>query len=355
MSKRSCYIHLGTQKTGTTSLQKQLRLNRRLLKTNGYVILAGATDFQEFNRLRHRIRIKNPLSTEEDQLSKLAVKDFNKLPDRSTKETADVTAQRAYQDGLDKNFILSNESFFDFSLSRFKDHLDFVNLLIEPIIDTHAIHIIIYFREQVSFLSSLKKNFPYNVLPLKKYIAAIRPFTKLPPEKEMIIDWEKHYEVLKTSVPTADIRLRSYERIKMEGGLVKDFHSYTGIDTFKLKKFSFDHNKGINPTGLRVLEKCGDLDYRSIGTIKNYLVNTQDRDFARESLVTTKEIDSIQGFYKDKNCRLFGFSETEYDQFLKISGGDDDQNHATKKAADKFLIEELLDHINGQKLIGGQP
>ena len=111
----------------------------------------------------------------------------------------------------------------------------------------------------------------------------------------MIIDWEKHYEVLKTSVPTADIRLRSYERIKMEGGLVKDFHSYTGIDTFKLKKFSFDHNKGINSTGLRVLEKYGDLDYRSIGTIKNYLVNTQDRDFARESLFTTKEIDSIQG------------------------------------------------------------
>ncbi|HHY1340405.1 TPA: hypothetical protein ACV09T_001846, partial [Campylobacter jejuni] len=52
------YIHIGTPKTGTTSIQKFLTLNREILKQNGYYY-PNAFDEKEYWYLEKMIKVIN--------------------------------------------------------------------------------------------------------------------------------------------------------------------------------------------------------------------------------------------------------------------------------------------------------
>jgi len=141
---RKLFIHIGTEKTGTTTLQKFLLLNRELLKENNFYIPEVYYD-----GLNHRYITSFCQKKIDDFLLKLNI--FN---EKQKKLFVEKTKKLFYEEfsklSNDVNVIISSEHFH----SRYKtvEEIKCIKNLFKDLFD--EINIVVYLRNQVDMLQS---------------------------------------------------------------------------------------------------------------------------------------------------------------------------------------------------------
>jgi len=316
--------------------------NSSLLQKNGYAVLASKDDLADYRKWKFDLVCKQPLP-HEVHIEKLE-KPFLRLPERSLEEAAECTLARIPGEHGGGNLVVSNEGFFDCNLGRLRNSLLYLSAMLAPLASTHDVQLVVYFREQARFVLSYKKNFPQNILPWEEYREAFAPFSHRPEDEQLTLDWNRQVEVIREVFPDADLTIRSYDRVQKEGGICNDFLECIGLSSIAPAVHESSVNPGLNPLGLRVLERCSSLSYSEIGRMKKVLgkqyglnSGTSDR-----CLFWRREIEQMQTHFHDANCRLHGFGDEQYDRYLRFPVGSIKDPPVSASEADAFLVERVL-------------
>ncbi len=136
MSKKRLYIHIGTQKTGSTTIQRFLSENMRMLRKQGVL-------YPEF--IRPSGRNHNRLISERSSTShKLVKKIFDDKEIVSLKEKFDSEVKAS---GAERIILSSEDLFLPLEQQQWK--------LLKSLCQGYEVFIIVYFRRQDEFLISL--------------------------------------------------------------------------------------------------------------------------------------------------------------------------------------------------------
>ena len=216
---RQCFIHIGTHKTGTVSLQHTLSTHREQLAELGF-LFPRAGQPPAAPRGQHNIaweisgdrRFRNRHGTIEDLLAEI--------------------------DAAQRNVILSSEDFVS-SVQQTAKISSFVNLLRGRGME---ITFIVYFRNQIDYAKSLYLtllHFGFDV-PFSKYIEEALVHSQFRwRDWAFPFDYEDFLGRLQ-GIGGAKIIVRSYDAVAT-GTLVGDFLSIVGTDTFAV-----DENVRLN-------------------------------------------------------------------------------------------------------------
>ncbi|MBN1638300.1 MAG: hypothetical protein JW866_05000 [Ignavibacteriales bacterium] len=210
---KKLYIHIGTYKTGTTTIQQGLALNERELMNHGYVYASTArTSGDNFNHhnlvhfLHNNKLFKETKGTWEELIFEIKNKEY-------------------------ENFIISSEIFCSMKKEEIEKIRDILPAEIRVII-------VCYLRRQDLILQSvwsqLTKN-NMNKMDFKPWLKAVNYKTEFTDYFLFLKKWEDVFY-------QENIKVRVLERDQLEdGNLFKDFLSVCGI------KFEFDK---LNPIPL---------------------------------------------------------------------------------------------------------
>lgn len=201
------YLHIGTAKTGTTTLQHFLTVKREELLKEGFLYpLAGSIDFDPGILMTHEklsIAIKDKLNIpvryklyQQEQWRKTLSTEWKRLHDEINKHSA-------------KNVIISAESFSDFELEGIK--------LIKENLSSYDVKIVVYIRQQDEFYQSWynqKVKIGVYGKDIHQFITEDRP------------DYLYYYDFLQSwrkVFGQENIILRVFEKQQLKNGLVGDF------------------------------------------------------------------------------------------------------------------------------------
>ena len=211
--ERNCYLHVGTTKTGTTTIQSSLDNNRSILKVKGFQLLPNniRKGNSDYILALSQYREKNAYHFNKS-LKMLGVFDLkSKLEfDKNTEETYSNFISRT-----NKNIIITDEQFFSRSfkdkgcIQRTVKFLKSQNLNCK---------IIVYLRNQSSWiLSDYIQNIKGGgILTLDQYIRKVL-------DDNSSYDLEKFMNTLEST--NLDLIVRPYKRvIKKNWDIVRDFY-----------------------------------------------------------------------------------------------------------------------------------
>ncbi len=211
--ERLCYLHVGTTKTGTSTIQSSLDKNRSLLRSQGFQLLPnslrkGNSDYtlalSQYREENHNLFNKS--------LKMLGISD------KESKLDFDKRTERIYSNFInktDKNIILTDEQFFSRS---FKDK----NCIQKTVgfLKSHNLNckIIVYLRNQNSWiLSDYIQNIKGGgILSLDQYISKVL-------SDKSSYDIEKFMNILEET--NLEIIVRPYKRVlRKRWDIIKDFY-----------------------------------------------------------------------------------------------------------------------------------
>jgi hypothetical protein len=230
------YLHIGTEKTGTTSVQKFFRANRDALAANGIVypvapgnqnhqgLAAAAQDPARHGPLRRSMGIRKEHDAEkyrQDMMAKLG-EEFRRKPYRLAVMSGEHCSSRLLEDA---------------ELQWLKDRLS-------PFFD--KIHIVVYIRRQDDYL-------------LSTYSTAVKSGAtyglRLPPDRAVRQRYD-HWELLErwARVFGRDrVICRRFERAELKNGdIVDDFLEVVGIDPKRYERPE-DVNESLDAESLEFL------------------------------------------------------------------------------------------------------
>lgn len=192
------YLHIGAQKTGTTSIQSALHTRREELKRSGVLYPAG-----KHHICHHRIayglrRCTDPVTGD--------VPDFFK--------ELEATKDEIRSNDVSK-IILSTESFFTLPKPSIR--------LLRQTLDGFDVKIIAYIRRQDEMLMAI-----YNQLVKTPWTEFRKSFPEMCHELRKIpqLNYRRYLNRWSSVFNRSDIILRCYENV---GDVVVDFHSLCGI------------------------------------------------------------------------------------------------------------------------------
>lgn len=142
--KKTVYLHIGMFKTGTTTLQDFLNINKDQLENYGFFVPRGEMDFH------HLI----PISI----MNKICSTTLNfKIIPKYSFEYYVSQLQNQIVSTKCKNIIISSEFFCDFVHPQHKDSLNSLSLVLKNIFSDLNVKVIIYLRSPHSFIYSFYK------------------------------------------------------------------------------------------------------------------------------------------------------------------------------------------------------
>lgn len=216
--ERICYLHVGTTKTGTTTIQDSLDKNRSILRVKGFQLLPNKIrkGNSDYTLALSQYREKDP-----DRFNK-SLKMLG-ISNVKSKSEFDKNTTENYSDFINKtkkNIVITDEQFFSRS---FKDEHCIqrtVNFL-----QSHNLNckIIVYLRNQISWiLSDYIQNIKGGgILSLDEYI------TKVLNDKSSY-NLEKFVNILERT--NLDLIIRPYKRVfKKNWDIIKDFYKCMSI------------------------------------------------------------------------------------------------------------------------------
>ncbi|WP_013334583.1 hypothetical protein [Gloeothece verrucosa] len=211
------YLHIGTPKTGTSTLQHFLTVKRQELLKEGFLYpLAGTIDFDPGILMSHEklsIAIKHELNIpvsyklyKQEEWRNTLKTEWNRLHDEINKHSG-------------RNVVISAESFSDFELEGIK--------LIKKNLSNSDVKIVVYIRQQDEFYQSWynqKVKIGIYGKDIHQFITEDRP------------DYIYYYNFLQSwrkVFGKENIILRVFEKQQLKNGLIGDF----------LEAISFKENK----------------------------------------------------------------------------------------------------------------
>ncbi|MCW1575337.1 hypothetical protein OLT90_05920, partial [Campylobacter jejuni] len=158
---KTAYIHIGTPKTGTTSIQKFLTLNREILKQNGYYY-PHAFDEKEYWYLEKMIKVINDHKI-------LDFYQFHDVLNNDGELLLKFNNLKNEINSLEKDYkiILSSEGLYH-QLSKKKEIYLLKKILL--FLGFQEIFIIVYFRDPSDMLWNLYTTYVKNHTPTKLHI-----------------------------------------------------------------------------------------------------------------------------------------------------------------------------------------
>ncbi|MDO6617645.1 hypothetical protein [Shewanella sp. 6_MG-2023] len=286
-------IHIGTEKTGTTSIQKCLQQNRANLAKQGIIYPhIGPRDDAHFDL----VNALHPLDNNGRYM------EF--LPEVEHEQDFywDALA-RCITANPDKTIVLSAEHFSSRlrhkALSYMKAFFDKLN--IEP-------DIVIYLRPQQGYIES-------------SYSTSIKSgsdltFSQAFDSHEQQIfryDYHKLLGLWSSHFEQKSIIVRVYDKASLNGDVCTDFLSLIGVnDLNSLELATVHENKKWGPAMLEVarlvnMQAKGLPPYhrhKLLQKCEQLLPKAMPKAASIEGLITTKQMTEIEAFYKDSNQRV---------------------------------------------------
>ena len=233
--ERNCYLHVGTTKTGTSTIQASLDKNRSILRVKGFQLLPNniRKGNSDFSLALSQYREENPYLFNAS-LKMLGISDLKK------KLEFDKETEQKYSYFINKtkkNIILTDEQFF----SRSFEDENCIQRTVE-FLKSHKLNckIIVYLRDQSSWiLSDYIQNIKTGgISSLDQYV------TKVLNDKSRY-DLEKFINILESS--KLDLIVRPYKRVlKKNWDIIKDFYKCIAIpEIINSKNFKKVKDKNI--------------------------------------------------------------------------------------------------------------
>lgn len=252
--KKRAIIHIGTCKTGSTSIQTCLQANRKVLEEDGYSLTVPWDGPKEIHNLALiwpcKQVFEQPLFPGENALR------------QSYQEYQEFDYADLLQAGIDKvnllkdhSFIISCEALADVNLVRFRRKMSMVKELLSPLQSTHEIIIIVYYRRQDFFLESLYNTWqrPCYRVSFQDFMGPLLPFDSGREDEAYDLDWEKHSAVLHEFFAAASILEYSYDLVRGKQELVSHFLSAIGIDHLGIRVPASREKVGVSNAMLQIL------------------------------------------------------------------------------------------------------
>lgn len=284
-------LHIGTEKTGTTSIQNFLKLNRIKLKKHGYYIPKSPA--LPSGNHRWITLIAYDKDRTDDFIQRQNFKDKEDQIDQIHSHKLQFLSECEKIKHTDNTVILSSEHFqsrlqSDIEIQRLRSFLDEI---------FSEITIVIYIRDPlktaVSALSTaIKMGATYNHLPPPSH----KSFNKIFDHATTIEKWKRCF-------PKSNIIIRRFDKSLLAGNnVVIDFCKYTMPD-LDTKRFDIlkPLNETLSLTGLALLRKMNLLLPRFIDNQPNQLRGGMPRWINSKTNDGTKFFPCIEEFedYRD--------------------------------------------------------
>lgn len=260
--KPKLFIHIGTPKTGTTSIQSFLFKNQINLQENG-IIFPKRSIFNSFPAYSELLIIQNHTKTEEtvydfinDQKAGHFVKGIHYYEKRIASEIQKILQTKS------ANVILSYEGFFDIHTERFHRRMDLLEMIVAPYREKFDIKIIVYYRAQDTFIESmfmLLGKYCYYALDFNTFLDEFKIERISNKNDQISLDWQTYTDIIKTHFSDAEVIVRSFEQAS-EINLIKDFTMIIGLSGLALTSVIEPQNVGLNKYGMYIMTHADFLE-----------------------------------------------------------------------------------------------
>lgn len=235
------FLHLGTEKTGTSTIQRFLKKNREALMDQGYYFMksTGEADdrklsaycllesqFDEFHR-NHLIDNEEKKLAFEKRLEKEFEKEFSSLP--PSIHTVIFSSEHFQSRVKVNDQALKLKAF----LSRYFDSFSLLSY-IRPQVDMLVSHYSTYLKS-------------YGVVSLSEYAESCNP-------ANYYYDYWRYLSLWDSVFSDSKFNVRIFERSEFfDGDVVADFCHAVGLDSTLLEYIDAE-NESVNPTGQELLK-----------------------------------------------------------------------------------------------------
>jgi len=270
-------LHIGQPKTGTTSIQNILRINKKKLQDFGYLY--------ETNALNHQ-----PIMAKIQQASNpdLELKNFvTKLKEKAIEQQCNV-------------IILSSEAFLTMDKYFIRNLINEFNIMTEAIV---------YLKRQDLFLESSWKQWHFKNLHYKDFNDFVKKFE--------LYDYFTILDEWRNLLGKNNIKVFPFEKRIFPNGLLKHFLQQLKLSEEQISQMNFDipktmfgTNQGLSTKGLKfaflVRELSnGPLDYKIENFIHKYLGDVFHKDhFENYGLFELEDRKKYIGKWEECNSKV---------------------------------------------------
>ncbi len=313
MINNTVYFHIGTQKTGSSYIQKNLEMNYQKLVEQNFLLIDIRGDLTRYYQ-----KLRQNIYTQEEKIIYSYVCNPDKIKLYKNIEYYEdevINSVRKQLHSGNKNIIISQEGFFDWHPLRFKSKLQLMKKIINNFFIDYQVVIIIYFRCQDSFLESLYyqcgRDLAYKI-SFTEFINQFKILSNKNSSSHLSLDWCDFINYIKIELPETHILARSYE-IASQVDLLKDFYDAIDINCSDFPKISETTNPGLNKHGMKIMLNSGFLDLDDRRILLKLL--REDEMFIKKkydekySLFSDEQRLDIYHQFVNSNQELFGLSD----------------------------------------------
>jgi hypothetical protein len=219
MKKNTLYIHIGCEKTGTTSIQYALSDNRELLRRQGFVYpILGNFKFAQSILPAALQHWETPLRPNAD---------YYPGEEPLDKEVVWNDFVSFAKENRDKNIIISSEHF---SSRMVKDiSLTFIHSKISELAPFFDVKVIIYLRRQDKFMEST-----YSTIIKAGGNLGFDDFLKTHIDQDFRYNFSVILNLWSSYFGKSSLIVKDYETEVRTGGLLNSFFDIVGVDSSKL-------------------------------------------------------------------------------------------------------------------------
>ena len=350
MKKRNLYLHIGTEKTGTTSIQECLYINRKKLSDSGYHFL------QSMGERNNRKLVCYAMNKTKDEFYKFTLAKF------STQKALRDNIQNQLEKELNKieesieNVIISSEHFH--SRICMIEEVNDLKILLKKYF--HKITVICYLREQSDTYKSL-----YSTSIKAGNKESFEQMGRNCSKDNIYFNYFKLLQMWSDSFGQENITLRIFDKDRLlNNNILDDFFNIIEPQLIKNLDLPKRTNLSLSDEGLKLgllinkgFSKLKKNKERNV--LKNNILKIIDKKFSGRNNILTPEIYerifnefaesninlSKTYFYKDENCFIYSppLEKFENDESMEFN-------------AFISIIENFLEYlknieINNQKKI----
>ncbi len=299
------YLHIGTSKTGTTSIQNCLYNNRKLLAKKGYCFRRMPIIYERANKNRNglflgglrRLPLVGRVSDEfRDKILNMGLKQVKTWLKHYT--AVILTDESLWNQFHHNNFI---------NLKKFKAFADK---------NDAQLKLVVYFRPQEDWLESRYKQLLIKPVKSEKNLPEWKEYVKHP-ELWPKLDYYEGLFHMSEIVGKDNIIVRVYDRKEfIEGKAEYDFLQAIGLEPTEEYKFAAEEkNTSLSPNYIeikRILNNLegiknislNDLDYVQTAAKKCSKSTKKLRKSSKETFISADERAMIRDLYEEGNKKL---------------------------------------------------
>lgn len=301
------YLHIGTHKTGTTAIQRNLLKQEKMLLKEGYILIDNF-------KIPKKVEISRATSKDDTLIKELHIY-FQK-----------------YEKGSSYNYILVWEGFSGNPITFYNNRKIVFEILKESIPPHWEIEFLVFFRRQDQFIQSI-----YTQVKHQRIAGEISDILKIKYRRGF--DWYEYIKDLQAVFRFSKINIHPYDSIYLKKNTIFTVFS-NFIKSSKFKEIDLDENSniGMSQDALRLYTSLTRkiYDKSSINLIRTYLQRYFNKGILVEYNYLTKEekVDLLK-FFIDSNENLKGFSS----KFVFEKPAEDKlASKSSEKIEEEFII-----------------